>query len=150
MRCFESYRWFLERIGSAHKVFLQSRLDVPVLRVEDTGDVIKGTIRRTGSPAPLHLMRSLLRYPHMSMRERTTAARTALALRQLASDLRAPDLEIGSALDDMTFGQWLRSRGESENAIESFWNLIVLPTANLHNPNTPNTCLLYTSPSPRD
>ena len=132
MRCFESYRWFLERIGSAHKVFLQSRLDVPVLRVEDTGDVIKGTIRRTGSPAPLHLMRSLLRYPHMSMRERTTAARTALALRQLASDLRAPDLEIGSALDDMTFGQWLRSRGESENAIESFWNLIVLPTANLH------------------
>ena len=145
MRCFESYRWFLERIGSAHKVFLQSRLDVPVLRAEDTGDVIKGTIRRTGSPAPLHLMRSLLRYPHMSMRERTTAARTALALRQLASDLRAsdipasdikadraPDLEIGSALDDMTFGQWLRSRGESENAIESFWNLIVLPTANLH------------------
>ena len=141
MRCFESYRWFLERIGSAHKVFLQSRLDVPVLRVENPASptilaspaspasptipasIFKGSIRRTASPAPLHLMRSLLRYPHMTGRERISAARTALALRKLDPEKRL--------LDDTTFGQWLRSRGESENAIRSLWNLITLPTANL-------------------
>ena len=156
MRCFESYRWFLERIGSAHKVFLQSRLDVPVLRVESPASaeistssaiptssensespaipaapasVIKGSIRRTASPAPLHLMRSLLHYPHMTGRERINAARTALALRKLdPEEGRLPDDEL---LDDKTFGQWLRSRGESENAIRSLWNLITLPTANL-------------------
>ena len=141
MRCFESYRWFLERIGSAHKVFLQSRLDVPVLRVESPArltapaspatpaistspaSIAKGSIRRTASPAPLHLMRSLLRYPHMTGRERINAARTALALRKLDPEKRL--------LDDTTFGQWLRMRGESENAIRSLWNLITLPTANL-------------------
>ena len=156
MRCFESYRWFLERIGSAHKVFLQSRLDVPVLRVESPASaeistssaiptssensespaipaaqasVIKGSIRRTASPAPLHLMRSLLHYPHMTGRERINAARTALALRKLdPEEGRLPDDEL---LDDKTFGQWLRSRGESDNAIRSLWNLITLPTANL-------------------
>ena len=150
MRCFESYRWFLERIGSAHKVFLQSRLDVPVLRVANPAgaaistssesptssqspaspaslaapaSVVKGSIRRTASPAPLHLMRSLLYYPHMTKRERITAVRTALALRKLDPEKRL--------LDDATFGQWLRSRGESENSIRSLWNLITLPTANL-------------------
>ena len=129
MRCFESYRWFLERIGSAHKVFLQSRLVVPVLRCEDAAGVIKGNISRTASPAPLHLMRSLLHYPHMTGRERINAARTALALRKLdPEEGRLPDDEL---LDDKTFGQWLRSRGESDNAIRSLWNLITLPTANL-------------------
>lgn len=178
MRCFESYLWFLERIGSAHKVFLQSRLDVPVLRVESptsaeisasseiptssensespanpaipaaSASVIKGSIRRTASPAPLHLMRSLLRYPHMTMRERINAARTALALRKLDPDKRQLDSKTAAVLrsetrtepregnaalriDDATFGQWLRMRGESENAIRSLWNLITLPTANL-------------------
>ena len=202
MRCFESYLWFLERIGSAHKVFLQSRLDVPVLRVESPASaeistsseiptssensespadpaipaapasVIKGTIRRTASPAPLHLMRSLLRYPHMTGRERINAARTALALRKLDPDKRLLDGKTAAVLrsetrmeprkgnetfcqpskstpsapeiktepreanetlqiDDVTFGRWLRSRGESENAIQSLWNLITLPTANL-------------------
>ena len=178
MRCFESYLWFLERIGSVHKVFLQSRLDVPVLRVESPpsaeistsseipassensespanpaipaapASVIKGSIRRTASPAPLHLMRSLLRYPHMTMRERINAARTALALRKLDPDKRQLDSKTAAVLrsetrmelsegnaalriDDATFGQWLRMRGESENAIRSLWNLITLPTANL-------------------
>lgn len=178
MRCFESYRWFLERIGSAHKVFLQSRLDVPVLRVESPvsteisasseiptrsensespadpaipaapASVVKGSIRRTASPAPLHLMRSLLHYPHMTGSERINAARTALALRKLDPEKRQLDSKTAAALqsetriepqkgntalqiDDATFGQWLRSRGESENAIRSLWNLIILPTANL-------------------
>ena len=178
MRCFESYLWFLERIGSAHKVFLQSRLDVPVLRVESPASaeisasseiptssensespaapavpaapasVIKGSIRRTASPAPLHLMRSLLRYSHMTMRERINAARTALALRKLDPEERLLDSKTAAVLrsetrtepsedsaalqiDDVTFGQWLRMRGESENAIRSLWNLITLPTANL-------------------
>ncbi len=178
LRCFESYLWFLERIGSAHKVFLQSRLDVPVLRVESPvsaeisksseiptssensespddpaipaapASVIKGSIRRTASPAPLHLMRSLLHYPHMTGRERINAARTALALRKLDPEKRLLDSKTATVLrseagmetretnaalqiDDVTFGQWLRSRGESDNAIQSLWNLITLPTANL-------------------
>jgi hypothetical protein len=33
-------------------------------------------------------------------------------------------------LDDMTFADWLRAGGQTENAIRGFWNLIVLPTLN--------------------
>ena len=43
MRCCTAYRAFLERIGSADCVFLQSRLDVPVLAPGGPA----GSIRRT-------------------------------------------------------------------------------------------------------
>jgi len=36
-----------------------------------------------------------------------------------------------SALDNQTFGSWLRQRGESDQAIQKLWNMIILPTANL-------------------
>ncbi len=119
MRCCEAYRWFLERIGSAGDVRLQRRLDVPVLR--PGGPV--GAIRRTAGPAPLHLAASLLTYPHMSRRRRLGVTRAALALRRLDPD----DTE----LDRTTFGDWLMARGQDAEALETFWDLIVLPTVNV-------------------
>ena len=53
MRCCTAYRAFLERIGSADGVFMQSRLDVPVLA--PGGPV--GSIRRTAGPAPCTSLR---------------------------------------------------------------------------------------------
>ena len=143
MRCFTSYRDFLARIGSADKVHLQPRLEVPVL--SSSGQL--GAIKRNRGPAPLHLLRSLLSYPHLSFKERLAAVRTAMALRRLGRSL-PPDIQpkpgqprqvpvsAGQAkqlsqLDSQTFGSWLHARGESRNAIEKLWNLIVLPTANL-------------------
>ncbi|MDE0193974.1 MAG: FAD-dependent oxidoreductase, partial [bacterium] len=92
MRCCEAYRWFLERIGSAENVRLQSRLDVPVLR--PGGPV--GAIRRTRGPAPLHLLAALATYPHLSRRRRLAVVRAALALRRLDPD--------DADLDRLTFG----------------------------------------------
>ena len=146
MRCFASYREFLARIGSADKVQLQPRLEVPVL--SSSGQL--GSIKRSRAPAPLHLLRSLLSYPHLSFKERLAAVRTAMALRRLGRSL-PPDMmpqpgqpgqSSGAAagiaqtkqlreLDSQTFGNWLQARGESRNAIDKLWNLIVLPTANL-------------------
>ncbi len=157
MRCFTSYRSFLERIGSADKVHLQPRLSVPVLAPGDRADdqtddkppnkshAKLSTIGRTDLPAPLHLAWALLRYRHLSLRERLSAMRTALALRRLGMSLPPdeaprpfelsdnPPTQSGPAtqLDSQTFGQWLRARGETTNAIDNLWNLIVLPTANL-------------------
>ena len=155
MRCFASYRAFLARIGSAHKVQLQPQLEVPVL--SSSGQL--GSIKRSRAPAPLHLLRSLLSYPHLSFKERLAAIRTAMALRRLGRSL-PPDVvpqpgqlgrpgqssrpsqpsgtAVGTAqarqlreLDSQTFGSWLQARGESRNVIDKLWNLIVLPTANL-------------------
>ena len=118
MRCCRAYRAFLERIGSAGGVWMQGRLDVPV--VAPGGPV--GSIRRTAGPAPLHLAPALLTYPHLSLRQRLAVLRAGLALRRLDPD--------DPALDHMTFGDWLSAHGQDATAVETFWNLIVLPTVN--------------------
>ncbi len=119
MRCCTAYRTFLERIGSADGVWMQRRLDVPVLA--PGGPV--GSIKRTPGPAPLHLAPALLTYPHLSLRQRLAVLRAGLALRRLDPD--DPDL------DRMTFGDWLSAHGQDTAAVETFWNLIVLPTVNV-------------------
>ena len=118
MRCCTAYRSFLERIGSADGVFMQSRLDVPVLA---PGGPI-GSIRRTGGPAPLHLAPALLTYPHLSLRQRLAVLRAGLAMRRLDPD--------DPSLDEVGFGDWLSAHGQDRAATETFWNLIVLPTVN--------------------
>ena len=118
MRCCTAYIAFLERIGSADGVWMQSRLDVPVMA--PGGPV--GSIRRTRGPAPLHLARALLTYPHLSLRQRLAVLRAGQALRRLDPD--------DPALDQTTFGDWLRAHHQDATAIETFWNLIVLPTVN--------------------
>ena len=118
MRCCTAYRAFLERIGSADGVFMQSRLDVPVLA--PGGPV--GSIRRTVGPAPLHLAPALLTYPHLSFRQRLAVLRAGLAMRRLDPD--------DPALDNVGFGDWLSAHGQDRVATETFWNLIVLPTVN--------------------
>ncbi len=119
MRCCTAYRAFLERIGSVGNVWMQSRLDVPVMA--PGGKV--GSIKRTPGPAPLHLAPALLAYPHLGLRQRLSVLRAGLALRRLDPD--------DPALDRTTFGDWLSAHGQDAAAVETFWNLIVLPTVNV-------------------
>lgn len=119
LRCCTAYRAFIDRIGATDEVFLQARLDVPVLAPDGT----RASIKRTALPAPLHLLGSLARYRHLSVRERAQLGRPALALRRLDPD--------DAALDNISFGDWLVSQGQSERAIERLWDLIALPTLNV-------------------
>ena len=119
LRCCTAYLGFLRRIGSDHLLPLQPRLRVPVLREGRRPALIS----RTGLPAPLHLASTLLRYAPLGARERLAAIRAAAALRALDPD--------DPALDEQTFGGWLRAHGQSPNAIAALWNLIALPTLNL-------------------
>jgi squalene-associated FAD-dependent desaturase len=74
-------------------------------------------------PAPLHMTGSLLRYSHLSVLDRLRIGRAAFALRDL--DLANP------ALDKQSFGGWLRKHGQSDVAIERFWDLFTRATINL-------------------
>ena len=119
LRCCTAYRELIERIGSSDLVTMQRRLDIPVIH-PDRG---VSRLARSALPAPLHLGPSLAAYRHLSRLDKLQVARTAAALARL---------DLGDRrLDQQTFGAWLRRFGASPRALESLWDLIVLPTLNL-------------------
>jgi squalene-associated FAD-dependent desaturase len=120
--CCDSYLTFLDRIGAADGVVPARPLDVPVVAPGAGGPVV-GRLRRQDLPVPLHLGGALLRYPHITRRDRLALGRALLALHRL--DLYDP------GLDEITFGAWLRAHGQSEAAIAAVWDLITVPTVNL-------------------
>ena len=87
LRCCSAYRALLERLGSEPLTALQPRLRIPVLAPGGRTVILS----RGNLPAPLHLARSLMRYRHLSRRERLLAAYGALALRRLKPATAARD-----------------------------------------------------------
>src|ERR1700722_3033956 len=116
LRCCTAYRGLLARLGSERRVMLQPRLEIPVLSPGHDQVVL----RRNGLPAPLHLAGALLRYSHLTLTQRLSAARAALALGRL-------DLSNASG----TLGEWLAAHGQDAASVSALWDLIVLPTLNL-------------------
>jgi squalene-associated FAD-dependent desaturase len=125
LRCCDAYLAFLDRIGAAADVELPDRLDIPVIApsARAGGPPRFGRLRRSDLPAPLHLLGSLLRFPHLPVSDRLKLGPAVLALRRL--DLDDP------ALDAETFGSWLARHGQTPAAIAALWDLIVVPTVNL-------------------
>jgi squalene-associated FAD-dependent desaturase len=116
--CF-AYRGLLERLGSSERVWVQPRLEIPVLKPRAK----PAMLRRGALPAPLHLAGALARYPHLSLRQRASAARAALALARLDP--------AEEAVDAVRFGDWLADHGQGADAVGALWDLIALPTLNL-------------------
>ncbi|MFF7200177.1 hydroxysqualene dehydroxylase HpnE [Streptomyces sp. NPDC008141] len=127
LRCCTAYRWFLDRVDGAALAPLQDRLDVPVLDVARAGGPRLGRLRRTALPVPLHLAASLATYPHLSLAERASVGRAALALGRL--DPADP------ALDGIDFATWLGRHGQSQRTIEALWDLVGVATLNATAPH---------------
>ncbi len=119
LRCCTAYRELVRRLGVEADVVLQPRLEIPVLAPGGRA----ASLRRNGLPPPLHLAGAILRFRHLSLRDRARLGPAVLALRRL--QLSDP------ALDGQTFGAWLDARGQSQGAREALWDLITLPTVNL-------------------
>ncbi|MFE7313291.1 hydroxysqualene dehydroxylase HpnE [Streptomyces sp. NPDC057555] len=119
LRCCTAYGGHLARLGAERLAPLQERMDVPVL---DADLMRLGRLRRTALPVPLHLAKSLARYPHLSLAERAGVVRATLALQRL--DPADP------ALDATDFGSWLRRHGQSPRAVEALWDLVGVATLN--------------------
>lgn len=117
--CCTAYRAFITLIGADHRVVMQPALDAEV-RMRD-GTV--GRLSASSLPAPLHLAPSFSRYPFLSAREKAAVTRALVALGALTETRR-------QELDHVTFGDWLRDHGQSDRAIDRFWDLIILPTCN--------------------
>jgi squalene-associated FAD-dependent desaturase len=103
--CFERYLAFLERIGSLDSV-RRVPLELPVID------------ERGRSATVGYGLRPLLRYRHLPVRDR---------LRVASLVARMPRLEAGRR----TFGEFLRANGQSQAAIDRFWEVFIRPALNL-------------------
>jgi squalene-associated FAD-dependent desaturase len=101
--CFTEYRRFLERIGEGGSV-RRLRLELPVIDERGRSAAI--------TPSPL----ALLRYGHVSLGDR---------LRILRALARWGDSR------GTTFADALRARGQSQRAIDRFWDVFIRPALNL-------------------
>ena len=119
MQCTTAYTAFLERIGTLALTHRQRRLHVPVF----DEDGRRSDLRAANLPLGLHLAPALLRYGHLTWRQKAQVARAFLALRLLGRAER-------TRLDDLTFEEWLRERGQSPDTIRDFWDFLVIPTLN--------------------
>ena len=120
LRCYTAHRGLLERLGVSASVPVQPRFAVPVLRPGRDPVWLRRSAR---GRAPVHLLRALLRYRLLSPAERVSAARAALALREI--DQGEP------ANDRVTFTDWLTAHGQTLAAVDRLWLLICLPALNL-------------------
>jgi squalene-associated FAD-dependent desaturase len=119
LRCCTAYRELLARLGVEGSVTMQTRLDVPV--ADPAGRRCR--LRRHALPSPAHLAPSLLRFTHLPIAARVRAGLTARRVGEL-------DLE-DFRVDEESLGGFLAAHGESDDAIDCFWDLLVRPTLNL-------------------
>ncbi len=118
LRCCTAYQELLARLGMTSSVTIQDRFDVTVL-----SQAGPARLRRTGLPSPLHLAWALARYRLLSVPERASVARAALAFR-----FADP---ASSALDRVRLGPWLAARGQGERARRRLWDLFVVSALNV-------------------
>ena len=119
MGCCAAYIDFLRGIETLDRTVKQDRLRVEVR--SPSGKV--GVLSAAPLPAPLHLLPSFLRYPHLGWRDKLRASPALLHIR-LERDPHRDELR------NMSFEDWLRRNGQSDRAIANFWDLIIVPTLN--------------------
>jgi squalene-associated FAD-dependent desaturase len=119
LRCCSAYRELLARLGVTGSVAIQHRFDVTVL----SPDGRSARLRRSALPSPLHLTGALAGYSFLSLAERASVARAALAFR--VADPASP------ALDQQALGDWLAARGQREQARRRLWDLFIVSTLNI-------------------
>jgi squalene-associated FAD-dependent desaturase len=106
--CCHAYLEFLQNIGQEQSI-RRRRLALPVIGEDGSVAVIgPGAVR-------------LLRYGHISLAERLAVARVTRRLAKLEAD----------AYDGETFADLLRRLGQSQEAIDRFWDVFMRPALNL-------------------
>ncbi|HEX6511751.1 MAG TPA: FAD-dependent oxidoreductase, partial [Chloroflexota bacterium] len=112
--CCAAYLALLDKLGQRSKAFLQRRLDVRLL------DADRGPagLWESPLPAPLHMLPAFLTYPYLSLGEK-------LAVLNALLRMRFRDLP-----EDETLASWLLRHRQTPNALQRFWNVIIIPTCN--------------------
>jgi squalene-associated FAD-dependent desaturase len=117
--CCSAYRGLLDKLGMTGHATMQDRFDVTVLAPGGH----KARLRRTALPGPLHMLPALGRYPFLSLTERMSVSRPALAMRRVNPD--------DPAVDKQRLGDWLAARGQTERSRRALWDLFTISALNI-------------------
>lgn len=119
MGCYTEALDFLHKIGSAGKLVFQRDLEIEMLAASGRS----ATLRTARLPGPLHMSAALMRYGHLSLRERLGVVRGGLKM--LAMRRREHP-----TLEKMTVSGLMTALGQSENARRAFWYPLSVATLN--------------------
>ncbi len=116
--CCTEFRSFLKRLGLEDHWYIQPKLRITVLDRQGKLGLLKAGLL----PSPFHLLGSFLTFPHLTFGDKI---RVILALfRAKFVNRQDPHYER------ITFYDWLKGQGQSEQAVQNVWNLLVKPTLN--------------------
>ncbi len=119
MGCYTETLDFLDRIGAAKNLVFHNDLEIEML---DRGGA-RATLRTAHLPGPFHMSGGLLRYRHLTIRQRLRVLTGGLKL--LAMQRRNP-----SALQKMSVEQLMDALGQGERARQAFWYPLSIATLN--------------------
>jgi hydroxysqualene dehydroxylase len=119
MGCYSETLDFLRKIGSGNNLVFQKDLEIQMLARPGRS----ATLRTARLPGPLHMSAALMRYGHLSLKERFAAARGGLRLLKMRRRDRG-------ALERMTVTELMNQLGQSENARRAFWYPLSVATLN--------------------
>ena len=117
--CCTAYAGLLRDVGTLEGTARQRRLRVEVRAPGGK----RGALAGLPLPAPLHLLPSFLRYPHLGLRDKLRAVPALLRIQRERNRDRA-------TLRSQSFADWLHCNGQSDRAIANFWDLLIVPALN--------------------
>lgn len=115
LRCCTALMDFYGRCGVAEKIRFHDAIHLVL-----PGGAVD-TIRRDPLPAPLHLARSLLAMRCLDASDKLSLVRCLLSI---SADRRRPDI------DEITFMDWLLSKGATPRAVARFWRPFIVSALN--------------------
>ena len=122
--CFRVYDHFLQLIGrcnAQNSIKFQQKTNVKFTN-PNTG--ISGSLYDSKLKPPNHLAKSILKFPHLSFKDK-------LAMRKVVKKLSKMTEEERINLDNISFEEWLKNNGQTQNSIEVFWGFFVLAALNI-------------------
>ena len=117
--CCTYYIDFLKAVGALDMAYFQKRL-----RTEVVLNGRRAVLSSSPSLGTLHLLPSLLRYPHISLGERVMALYGLLRMKLTDRSKKSAELDEESGYD------LLKRHRQSDRVIRYLWELILLPTLN--------------------
>lgn len=116
MGCYEETLDFLKLIGAEHLIEIQPYLDLTYVDKESNHHKLSADKLNY----PFNLLRAILKFSGLTFKER-------LLIIDFLLDMLCCNKED---LSGLTVYDWLKSKGQSQNAIYSFWDLLAVSTLN--------------------